>query len=128
MITADQIMAHAVGDYVLQSDWMARHKPNRSLAALVHVVFYALPFLFLTQNPLTLFVIAGSHFIIDRWGIARYVIWGWSRPWPGSRPLRECSRTGHPPDLPDYMARWLFIIVDQIMHILINGAAITYIG
>lgn len=128
MITADQIVAHAVGDYILQSDWMARHKPKRSLAALAHVVFYALPFLFITRNPLSLGIIAGSHFVIDRWGLSRYVIWGWSRLWPGSRPWSECSKTGHPPDVPDYLARWLCIIVDQIMHILINGAAITYIG
>jgi hypothetical protein len=46
MITANQLVAHAVGDYILQSDWMANEKTKRSLAALLHVMTYALPFLF----------------------------------------------------------------------------------
>lgn len=128
MFTADQLVAHAVGDYLLQSDWMARRKGQSHLAALAHVFFYSLPFLFLTQNPLTLAVIAGTHFVIDRWRLARYLIWGWSRIFPGGRSWKECSKTGHPPDLPDYLAGWLLIIVDQIMHILINGAALAWIG
>ena len=37
-ITAAQLVAHAVGDYVLQSDWAATEKTKRSLAALVHVL------------------------------------------------------------------------------------------
>ena len=66
MITGDQIIAHFVGDYILQSDWMVREKGRRWLANLVHVLFYTLPFLFLTTNPLSLAVIAGTHMIIDR--------------------------------------------------------------
>jgi len=128
VFTANQLVAHAVGDYLLQSDWMARRKGDSNLAALAHVFFYTLPFLFLTLNPLTLLIIGGTHFVIDRWRLARFLIWGWSRIFPGGQPWKECSRTGHPPDLPDYMARWLLIIVDQIMHILINGAALTWIG
>ena len=38
LITADQLLAHAVGDYVLQSDWMATEKATKSLAALAHAV------------------------------------------------------------------------------------------
>lgn len=128
MITANQLVAHAVGDYLLQSEWMVREKGRSHLAALVHVVFYTLPFLFLTQHPVTLAVIAGSHFVIDRWRLARYVIWLKNRPWPGSRPWHECKATGYPPETPAWMATWLLIIVDNILHILINGAAITYIG
>ena len=48
MFTADQLVAHAVGDYILQSDWMANEKTKRSLAAAVHALTYALPFLLLT--------------------------------------------------------------------------------
>jgi hypothetical protein len=128
MITANQLVAHAVGDYILQSEWMVREKGRSHLAALVHVVMYTLPFLFLTQHPLTLAVIAGSHFVLDRWRLARYVIWLKNRPWPGSRPWHECKATGYPPETPPWMATWLLIIVDNTLHILINGAAITYIG
>ena len=128
MITANQLICHAVGDYILQSDWMVREKGNSSLACLVHVVFYTIPFLLLTQNPLTLAVIAGTHFALDRWRLARFVIWAKNRPWPGSRPFSECRKTGYPPETPDWMATWLFIIVDNTLHVIINGAAITYIG
>jgi len=71
MITADRLLAHAVGDYILQSDWMVNEKSRKTSAALLHVFFYTLPFLLLTRNPLTLLVIAGTQFIIDRWRLAR---------------------------------------------------------
>ena len=50
MFTANQIVAHLVGDYLLQSDWMAREKHRRLDAAVLHVVFYTLPFVFITQE------------------------------------------------------------------------------
>ena len=128
MFNADQLIAHAVGDYILQSDWMVREKYKNSLATLCHVIFYTLPFLLLTQNPWTLLVISGTHFAIDRWRLARYVIWAKNRPWPDSKPWSECSDTGYPQDVPVYASMWLFIIVDNIMHVIINGAAIRYIG
>lgn len=128
MITANQLVAHAVGDYLLQSEWMVREKGRSNVAALAHVVVYTLPFMFLTQHPVTLLVIAGSHFVLDRWRLARYVVWVKNWPWPGSQPWRECKDTGYPPDTPRWMATWLLIIVDNTLHVLINGAAITYIG
>ena len=128
MYTADQIVAHLVGDFVLQSDWMAEHKNNRSLATLVHVILYSVPFLLITQNPTTLAIIAGTHFIIDRWRLARYVSWAFNRLWPGSRPWVECKRTGFSPELPPHLATWLLIITDGTMHILIYGWAIHTFG
>lgn len=128
MITANQLVAHAVGDYLLQSEWMVREKGRSNVAALAHVVVYTLPFMFLTQHPVTLLVIAGSHFVLDRWRLARYVVWVKNWPWPGSLPWHECKETGYPPDTPRWMATWLLIIVDNTLHVLINGAAITYIG
>lgn len=75
MLTADQLVAHAVGDYILQSDWMATEKTKKTIAALAHVATYALPFLFLTRSPAALAFIVVTHFIIDRWRLARYVCW-----------------------------------------------------
>lgn len=128
MFTADQLVAHAVGDYLLQSEWMAQEKTRRSLAALVHAAFYVLPFLFLTLNPVTLLVIAGTHFVMDRWHLARVVIWAKNRPWPGSSSWPECRETGFPPETPDYIARWLLIIVDNILHVIANALALYYLG
>lgn len=128
MFTADQIVAHIVGDFILQTDWMAREKVRRSFACLVHVVVYTLPFLWLTQVPETLLVIAGTHFAIDRWRLPKYLIWVRNLPFPGNRPWSESSQTGFGKDVPDDMARLLYIIVDGICHVLINGVAIHYLG
>lgn len=128
MFTANQIVAHLVGDYILQSDWMVREKGSSTPAAIVHVVLYTLPFLLITQSPVALGIIAGTHFIIDRWRLARFLIWAKNRPWPDSRPWSECRQTGYPPEVPVWMATWLMILVDNILHILINGAAIYYFG
>ena len=115
MFTADQLVAHAVGDYLLQSEWMAVEKTKRSLPALIHCLFYLIPFLFITQNPATLAVIGGTHFVIDRWHLARYVAWLKNRPWPGSAAWPECRATGFHPDTPPWMATWLVIIIDNVM-------------
>ena len=128
MITAEQLVAHVVGDFVLQSDWMANNKTGNTLAALAHASCYLLPFLLLTTNPLTLTIIGVTHFIIDRFRLARYVVWARNLPWPGSKPWSECRETGFAPGLPPYLSAWLLIIVDNSIHVVINGAAITYIG
>ena len=47
-------------------------------------------------------------------------------PWPGSKPWSECKATGYYPDTPPWIAGWLVVIVDNVMHILINGLAIAY--
>ena len=75
MITADQLIAHAVGDYLLQSDWMANLKTKKWAPAIAHVLTYSLPFLFLTFSWKVLLFIAGTHLIIDHWRLARYVCW-----------------------------------------------------
>lgn len=128
-VSADQLVAHAVGDYVLQSDWMANEKTRRSLAALAHVLTYALPFLFLSPSPAALAVIVVSHFVIDRWRLARYVVWAknllgpslWRRAW------WECEATGYHHERPAWLAVWLLIIADNTLHVLINAAALRWL-
>lgn len=129
MITADQLVAHAVGDYVLQSHWMAQEKVRQSFAAACHVATYGLAFLLFRPSVAALAVIVGSHFVIDRWRLARYVCWvknhlapvAWDRPW------RECQATGYPPDAPPWLTVWLMIIADNVMHVLCNAAALRWL-
>jgi len=40
----------------------------------------------------------------------------------------ECAATGYPPDRPAWLAVWLLIIADNVMHVVINGLAIRYLG
>lgn len=145
MITADQLVAHAIGDYILQSDWMANEKTKQSLAALAHVFCYAIPFVFLRPSWAALGVIVGTHFVIDRWRLARYVVWlkNWIAPpkweteygphedgaWLHRRnpPWAECSATGYPPERPAWLSVWLLIIADNVLHVLCNGLALAYL-
>lgn len=128
-ITGDQLIAHAVGDYLLQSDWMAAEKTKRSLAAAAHVLTYVLPFLFLTRALGALAVIAGTHFVIDRWRLARYVCWlkNWLAPHRYA-PWSECTATGYAPDKPAWLSVWLLIIADNVMHVVINAAALRWLA
>src|ERR1700735_1023365 len=126
MITADQLVAHAIGDYILQSDWMATEKTKRSIAALAHVLAYGLPFIVLGASPWAWMAIVGTHFVIDRWRLARYLVW--AKNWMGPNlPWRECAVTGYPPERPPWMSVWLLIIADNVLHVLCNGLALAYL-
>ena len=127
MFTADQLVAHAVGDYILQSHWMATEKTKRSLAAFAHVVTYALPFLFLRPSLAALAVIVGTHFVIDRWRLARIVVWLKNYPWPGRASWADSNATGYPSATPAWLSVWLLIIADNVMHVVINGLALRYL-
>jgi len=105
---------------------MANEKTKRSLAAAVHALTYALPFLLLTTSPAALAVIAGTHFVIDRWRLARFVVFAKnflapSRTWPT---WERCQGTGYDKDRPPFLAVWLLIIADNVLHVLINALAI----
>lgn len=142
MFTANQLVAHLIGDYLLQSHWMATEKTKWSHAAAAHAICYTLPFLFITQSFLALAVICGTHFVIDRWRLARYVIW--LKNWIGhpkypedladndliwhNKSWAECAKTGYPDDTPPWLGVWLLIIADNTLHIICNGAAIFYLG
>lgn len=127
MITADQLVAHAIGDYLLQSDWMANNKTKDSAAAAAHAIVYTIPFLLFTTMGVPLVVICGTHFLIDRFRLARYVVW--AKNWIGpNKPWADCVATGYPSDRPAWLAVWLLIIADNILHVLINGAALRYLA
>ena len=70
-----QLILHLVGDYLLQSTWMAVNKTERTLPCLCHCLLYTLPFGLLTQSWVALGIIFGSHFLIDRFKLARYLVW-----------------------------------------------------
>ena len=120
------LVAHLVGDYIIQTDWMANTKTTRSWPAAVHAATYTLPFMLLfgvMWQPLLL--IAGTHFVIDRWRLARHLIWfrnlmspaEWRKPWV------DCQSTGYHKDKPAWMTVWLMIIADNTLHLIINGVA-----
>lgn len=126
MITADQLLLHAIGDYILQSDWMAIEKTKRHAAAFVHALAYSLPFLILRPSLIAWLIIFGTHELIDRYRLARYIVW--AKNWLGpNKPWAECSTTGYPADRPAWLTVWLLIIADNVLHVAINGAALKWL-
>lgn len=139
----EQFLAHLAGDYLLQSHWMAVKKTKESLPCLIHVILYGIPFLIIGVSYPALAVIIGTHFFIDRFRLARYVVYAknflspdyeWSyiaipiqrklQPWAK---WSECSKTGFDVSVPDYLAVWLLIIVDNTLHLMINYLAIRFL-
>ena len=129
-----QLLTHLVGDYILQSDWMAVNKSKKTLPCLVHVLIYTACFfisglLFGHISLTALLVIGTTHFIIDRNPILiKKLIWWKNRilkPYKIHTPSwNDCHMTGFDPARPDYIRVWLMIVVDNIFHLVINALAI----
>jgi hypothetical protein len=123
----EQLLLHLVGDYITQTDWMAREKTKRWWPALVHVTVYSLPFMLLTDSWRALVFIWLTHLLIDRLALARFLIF--AKNWINQPSLtwEECSPTGYPNTIPPFMSTWLFIITDNTMHLLCNYAALRWL-
>ena len=92
-------IAHLVGDFILQNEWMAINKRRSSWTCFVHVVVYMLPFFLVSISWWQFLLIGATHFIQDRSG---FVFW-WMR---------------HYKKVPE--AHWGIIplLVDQGFHLL----------
>jgi len=118
----EQLLLHLIGDYVTQSHWMATRKTKSSCPALCHAVLYSLPFLAI-GSPLAVLVICVTHFFMDRFRIARYVIWFKNRflsPYTPELFWNNCKDTGYPSKTPAWLAVWLMIIADNTIHLCFN--------
>ena len=120
------ILAHLVGDYLLQSHWMSTQKTSRWWPAIAHGLTYTLPYVLVTQSPLALLVIGGTHAVIDRYRLAKHV--GWAKNLMAPKAHRAPhTATGYPEDTPPWLAVWLLIIADNTLHLLINTAAVVWL-
>lgn len=146
-----QLLLHLIGDYLLQSDHMGARKRSSTFWAGFHAVIYALPFLVLHPSWAAWSVICGSHLLIDRFGLARHVVWaknivlglwperilcrffgraGRLEKWEDDRrrlAWKNCSVTGYPADLPPWLAGTLIIVADNTLHLVINWASLTWL-
>lgn len=153
----EQLILHLFGDYVSQSDWMAQNKTKCFTPAAVHAVVYSLPFLLLRPSWIAFVVILVTHFLIDRYRVARMVtysknVWGDPACWKAfkdifvssygqKRDVHDASAevymgpvadkystpTGYPAESPSFLAVWLLIAADNTMHLAINYLALRFL-
>lgn len=123
------VLAHLAGDYLIQSDWMAAEKTRRWWPAVAHGVTYGLPFLVVTRSPAALALIVVTHVVIDRYRLARHVVWAKNlfAPRRYRYPWAECSATGYHRSRPEWLAVWLMIIADNTLHLTLNVIAVLYL-
>ncbi len=129
----EQLILHLTGDYLTQSDWMANNKTKAFTPAAVHALVYSLPFLLL-GGWLAFAVILGTHFFIDRYRLARFVVYAKNQlGMPASEFAKpeydwsNCSATGYPSERPAWLAVWLLIAADNTLHLAINYAALRWL-
>ena len=111
------IIFHFIGDYLLQNDFIANQKTNKTFPALIHVTLYGIPFYFLIGFSYSLLFIVATHFFIDRFRLAVY--------WIKLINLNfDSNNLGYDDNKPKWMSVWLMIIYDNVFHIVLNTIAI----
>lgn len=118
-----QLILHAVGDYLIQNDWMALNKKKRSwkgeLACQLHCITYSLPFLFIGSWQAVLAIYL-SHYLFDRTNIVAWFL-------AFRNGVSNIDNFGFGEDRPFAITIWLLIITDNIFHIICNYLALLYL-
>lgn len=139
-----QLIIHGIGDYFLQTDWQAQNKKKPGWfgfwACLKHCITYSLPFLFIGSWQ-AVSVIFITHFIIDRTNIVAYALAiknNVKKNIKGEGELKEManyydrevydiSNFGFGLERPFAITIWLYIICDNLLHIICNYLALHYL-
>ena len=96
-------LAHFIGDYLLQNDWMAAGKKRSYWICVAHVMAYMIPFLFWVDLSLWQFLAIGiQHLLQDH---TNFIVWFMR--------VKGSAKFAEPP-----MAPWSIIVTDNIIHIL----------
>ena len=114
------LLLHLIGDYILQTEYMAQNKTKSNWVALIHAITYSLPFPFICPSKYWLIIVV-SHYFIDRYRLPVYLIRlknmvKWKIP--------SGENYGFNPNTPPWLSTWLMIIIDNTIHLIINSIAI----
>lgn len=119
----EQLLAHLVGDYLLQSDWMALNKKNKGaagfVAAITHCLLYGLPFVLLGPSWAQWSFIVASHFAIDRTNVVKHIVWLKNCMGINFAPWSQCTKTGYP-DERGLFGLILLVVADNTIHLVCN--------
>lgn len=125
----EQLIAHLFGDYIIQTDHMADRKTKSFWVAFAHACTYSIPFIALGPSWAALAVIIITHALIDRFRLARFLIWGKNQIAPQAYryPFSKAAWHGYQDGKPDWLSGWLYIIADNTLHLLFNYLALRYL-
>jgi hypothetical protein len=124
------LLAHLIGDYGFQNNWIAKWKVHRWRLAALHAILYTCAYAFWYHSPLALLVIGGTHLIIDRYRLVKPFIWAINQLAPKNEryPFAPAMKnSGYGPDTAAVVACILMVVVDNTVHLLINYLAIAYL-
>jgi hypothetical protein len=96
------LLAHLIGDFILQNDFMADNKKKSNWVCLLHVLLYIFPFLCLNMLWWQLVLIGIQHYIQDR---TQLVTWFMRAKGSWNFAIGPCSP-------------WSIIVTDNIIHLL----------
>lgn len=109
------IVGHLVGDYLLQTDWMAQNKKLRSWPCVVHcVIWTASVCLFAGIGWQAAAFLFACHFAQDRTQLVR---WWMTLPWK--------NQTGF---MQSPLSPWSMIVVDNVWHVVQLWAAVRFLA
>lgn len=101
----------------MQSDWIATNKGKVTfmgwVACWCHCMLYSLPF-GVVYDAKVWAVVFLSHFIIDKFGLAKY--------WMSMMGICKSEKL-----YPIWLSTFLTIVIDNTMHLICNYEAITYL-
>ena len=123
-----RLLAHLVGDYLLQTHYEASEKVNAWTPAITHAAKYTLPFAVLTRDWRALAVIGGTHAVLDHYRLAKHYSWLRNQAAPAEFRAKDLSNHGSPEAVPSGLALALMFITDNTIHMLINEWALDTFG
>lgn len=123
------LMAHFVGDYWLQSDWMAIEKGKSLWVAGLHGAVYVLPHALVVSSPVALLVIGGTHALIDHYSVGSFMCFWHNRLSPCARWQKEddVDWTGMSTSRPLAITFLVYVAMDNSLHLIINGLACYFL-
>lgn len=128
-----QLILHGIGDYYFQTDKQALGKKLKGRygleCCLKHCITYSIPF-FLIGSWLAVLMVFVTHFIIDRTNVIAYGIAfknGTTKMDESGNTRFDISNFGFAPERPFALSIWLYIICDNLAHIICNYVALKYL-
>ena len=109
-----QLILHLSGDYIAQTDWMARNKSKMSgigyLSCYLHCLIYSLPFALVFHSIIIFLIVFISHFMIDKFSLAK----------------KYMRIAGIGQDRPPNCM--LTVVIDNSFHLISNYLTIMYLS